>query len=109
MKIKLQISLIGLIGLIGFIVIGVIYFTSSNKQAEYLGTQINEGTGVNYINAIKIGFLQQRRDEKDFLVRKDMKYADQHKARVEEILPYFEKLKEIHQKLLQEKKKYLMQ
>jgi methyl-accepting chemotaxis protein len=97
MKIKLQISLIGLIGLIGFIVIGVIYFTSSNKQAEYLGTQINEGTGVNYINAIKIGFLQQRRDEKDFLVRKDMKYADQHKARVEEILPYFEKLKEIHQ------------
>jgi methyl-accepting chemotaxis protein len=97
MKINLQISFIGLIALLGFIVIGVIYFTSSNKQAEFLGTQISENTGVSYVNAVKIGFLQERRDEKDFLVRKDMKYADRHKARVEEILPYFDKLKNVHQ------------
>jgi methyl-accepting chemotaxis protein len=97
LKISIQILSIGVIALIGFIVIGVIYFNSSSRQAEYLATQLSESTGVNYVNAVSIGFLEQRRDEKDFLVRKQMKYADRHKARVEEILPYFDKLKTIHQ------------
>lgn len=96
LKISAQILSIGVIALIGFIVVGVIYFTSSSRQAEYLETQLSESSGVNAVNAVSIGFLEERRDEKDFLARKQMKYADQHKARVAEILPYFDKLKTIH-------------
>jgi len=102
-KIYLQISLVGLICLIGFIVIGVIYSASSNKQAEFLDTQLSEATGVRYVNAVKNGFLQERRNEKDFLARKDIEYANKHKAKIAEILPYFDKLKIIHQEPKEQK------
>ncbi|OEJ66744.1 methyl-accepting chemotaxis protein [Magnetovibrio blakemorei] len=104
LKISIQILSIGVIALIGFIVIGVIYFNSSSRQAEYLATQLSESAGVTYVNAVSIGFLEERRDEKDFLVRKQVKYADRHKARVDEILPYFDKLKTIHQEPDEQKK-----
>ncbi|MCR4377965.1 MAG: methyl-accepting chemotaxis protein [Rhodospirillales bacterium] len=97
LKISLQILLIGLLALVGFVVIGLIYFSSSTQQAEYLDTQLSEAQGVEYINEVKIGFLEERRNEKDFIVRQDMKYAEQHKAKAEEIMPYFDKLKTIHQ------------
>jgi len=97
LKISLQILLIGLLALVGFVAIGLIYFSSSSQQAEYLDTQLSEAQGVEYINEIKIGFLEERRNEKDFIVRQDMKYAEQHKAKAEEIMPYFDKLKTIHQ------------
>jgi len=95
-KISLQIMMIGLLALLGFVVVGVLYVNSSNQQAAFMSTLLSENSGVNYVNAVSKGFLQQRRDEKDFLARKDMKYAEQHKARVAEILPYFEQLKTIH-------------
>jgi len=102
-KISLQISLVGLIALMGFIVIGVIYFTSNNKQEAFLGTQLSEATGVGYVNAVKNGFLEERRNEKDFLAQKDIKYADLHKAKIEEILPYFDKLKIVHHEPAEQK------
>ena len=97
LKINTQILLIGLLALVGFVVVGVLYADSSAKQTAFLDTQRSENAGVSYVNAVSIGFLQQRRDEKDFLTRKDMKYANQHKARVDEIMPYFDLLKTIHQ------------
>lgn len=96
LKINLQISIISLVGLIGFIVIGVVYFTSSNKQAGFLDTQISETTGVGYVNAVRIGFLQERRNEKDFLIRRKNKYAKRHQTTAVRVMPYFDKLKTIH-------------
>jgi methyl-accepting chemotaxis protein len=97
LKISLQTLLIGLLALVGFVAIGLIYFISSSQQAEYLDTLLSENKGVEYVNEVKIGFLEERRNEKDFLVRQDMKYAEQHKAKAEEVVPYFDKLKTIHQ------------
>ena len=95
-KINLQITLIGALGLIGFIVIGVIYFTSGNKQAGFLDTQLTETSGVGYVNAVRIGFLSERRNEKDFLIRRDEKYIKRHQETAEKVMPYFDKLKAVH-------------
>ena len=97
LKIGIQISVIGIIALLGFVIIGMIYFSSDIKQAAFLDTQSNENQGVGYVNAVKQGFLMERRNEKDFLLRYSMKYADRHKAQAEEIMPFFDKLKTIHQ------------
>ncbi len=96
-RISFQIMLIGLIALLGFLVVGIIYVNSSSKQEGYLETQLHENAGVAYVGAVKAGFLQERRNEKDFLLRKDMKYATRHADTASELLPYFEKLKLIHQ------------
>ena len=96
-KVSLQIALIAVLALIGFVVVGVIYFTSSTRQAAIQETELDETRGVSYANAIKNGFLQERRNEKDFFLRRDLKYAKRHKATAEEIMPYFDKLKTIHQ------------
>ena len=96
-KISLQTTLIGATALIGFVVVAGIYYTSTTTQHDLQQTQLHETRGVSYVNAIKIGFLQERRNEKDFFIRRDMKYADRHKATAEGVMPYFDKLKTIHQ------------
>jgi methyl-accepting chemotaxis protein len=95
-RISVQIMLIGLIALIGFVIVGVIYLDSSSKQNSFLETQLHENAGVVYVGAVKAGFLQERRNEKDFLLRKDMKYAQRHADTAAELLPLFDNLKTIH-------------
>ncbi len=95
-QISVQIMLIGLIALVGFLAVGLIYINSAAKQDEFLRTQLHESEGLNLVNAIKMGFLQERRNEKDFLLRKDMKYVERHKATAEELMPYFDRLKGIY-------------
>jgi len=96
LKINLQILLIGLLAFLGFLIVGVLYFNSSNTQEAYLDTQLTETKGVGYVNFISADFLLARQYEKEFLDTKDLKYADLHKATAVEVMPYFDKLKDIH-------------
>ncbi|MBL6946650.1 MAG: HAMP domain-containing protein [Rhodospirillales bacterium] len=91
-----QIRLIGLLALVGFIVVGVIFFDSTTKQAAIQETQISEIEGVRVVEAVKYGFLNARRAEKDFLSRLNMKYVEKHAQIVDTVLPHFAKLKTIH-------------
>ncbi len=97
MRIGLQVNVVSLIGLIGFLLIGLVYFLGSLTQSGYRETQASETRGVVYVKNVRIGFLKERGHEKDFFRRKDMKSVERHRATAREILPYFEKLKEIHQ------------
>lgn len=96
LRISTQILLIGLIALVGFIAVGIVYHTSAVTQKGFLETFVHETKGVEYVDALKIGFLQERRHEKDFFLRKDMKYAGEHKAEAARLMPFFGKLKTIH-------------
>ncbi|MBT4891080.1 MAG: HAMP domain-containing protein [Rhodospirillales bacterium] len=97
LKIGAQIALIAGIAIMGFVIVGVMYITSTNTQAGFAETQKSESAGVLYVAEVTKGFLTERRNEKDFFLRMDLKYAERHKAEVANVLPYFEKLKEIHQ------------
>jgi methyl-accepting chemotaxis protein len=96
LKVRLQIGLIAALAMIGFIVVASIYYVNTKTQAEFQNTQLTETRGVAYVNAVKTGFLNERRNEKDFLLRQSMKYADRHASKAVEITPYFAKLKTIH-------------
>jgi len=96
-RISMQVMLIGLIALVGFLVVGVIYVNSASNQGGFLETQLNESEGVRYVDTLNAGFLQARRSEKDFLLRKDMTYATQHGEIVSRLLPLFDELATIHQ------------
>ncbi|MCW8914542.1 MAG: methyl-accepting chemotaxis protein, partial [Magnetovibrio sp.] len=96
-KISLQIMLIGLIAFLGFLVVGIVYITSATNQAGYLETQLHEGKGISYVNAIKAGFLQVRQAENEFLATKDIAHVEIHAQTASELLPYFDRLKTIHQ------------
>ena len=95
-RVNLQIGIIGALALIGFVVVGVIYFTSTIEQEEIQATQLSESEGVRLVGVVKYGFLDARRREKDFLIRLNAKYAESHKSVVGKTLPYFEQLKTIH-------------
>jgi methyl-accepting chemotaxis protein len=96
LRLTIQIASIGALALIGFAVIGTVYFTSSLQQAAIQDTQFSETQGVRAVEAAKYGFLDARRQEKDFLARLDMKYAEAHKTVVAAVLPHFDELKTIH-------------
>ncbi|MCW9035017.1 MAG: bacteriohemerythrin [Rhodospirillales bacterium] len=97
LQVSTQTLLIALIAITGFIAATLLYVTSANKQEAFLATQLSETKGVSYVGAVKEAFLQERRNEKDFFLRFKMKYAEEHKKIEADVLPYFDKLKTIHQ------------
>ena len=71
LRVKAQVSLIATIAILGFAVATSIYVISANTQEGFLHTQMVENSGVAYTNFVKQSFLQERRNEKYFLLRLD--------------------------------------
>ncbi len=94
-RIGIQISIIAGLAMVGFAIVGVIYINSASTQAGIQHAQIMATRGVTYVSEVTEGVLMERRNEKDFLLRKDMKYVERHKAEAERIMPFFNNLKEV--------------
>jgi methyl-accepting chemotaxis protein len=78
LAVGLQIALIGVIALVGFVLVGIIYGTSNAKLEKARQAQQTAMEGAHLGEAIKYDFLNARRNEKDFLIRLDEKYALAH-------------------------------
>ena len=78
--IKLNLQMMIIIGsaLVGFIVVGAIYFVNSTTQSSLQHKQLNATENVAAVKALQIGFLLERRNEKDFLLRSKSKYVERH-------------------------------
>ncbi|OFX09338.1 MAG: hypothetical protein A2516_00770, partial [Alphaproteobacteria bacterium RIFOXYD12_FULL_60_8] len=96
LSLSIQVSLIALIALIGFAVVGGIYLISSNTQSEFLDTQMSESRGVLANEEVRVGFLEARGAEQDFLATLDPKFVQAHKEAIEKTLPFFDTLKTVH-------------
>lgn len=77
-RISYQIMLIGVLALIGFIVIGAVVFVGSMRLNALQDELVLHTKARNLTQSIKYEFLNERRREKDFLARMDMKYAGAH-------------------------------
>ncbi|MBL4892503.1 MAG: hypothetical protein JKX91_11925 [Rhizobiaceae bacterium] len=64
-KIKMQLLLIGTIAVTGLVAVGILSFTNASKQTDIQDVQISGANSLSYINAVKNGFLLERRHEKD--------------------------------------------
>ncbi len=80
-----QINVISLIALIGFIVIGVGYKISEVKVFEMQQELSLDITALNTTEKVHYEFLNARRREKDFLLRHEEKYVEEHQGVVQAI------------------------
>ena len=93
-KIKLQLFLIGMITVTGLVAVGLISFSSASKQTAIQDVQIGEAQNLSNINAIKNGFLLERRNEKDFLLQHKSKDVQLHAETASKIMPLFGMLRD---------------
>ncbi|WP_417783865.1 methyl-accepting chemotaxis protein [Terasakiella pusilla] len=80
-----QINVISLIALIGFIVIGVGYKISEDKVFEMQQELSLDIAALNTTEKVHYEFLNARRREKDFLLRHEEKYVEEHQGVVQDI------------------------
>lgn len=96
LSIGLQIGLISLIAFIGFGTVGFVMNQGLAEQTRILAEKKLADDGLKATDAVRYQFLNARRREKDFLIRLDMKYADDH-AKVSQILKaHIDKLNKYH-------------
>lgn len=95
--IRIQVLLLVLLPLASFMLLAAVYYYGEKAQNSLHEVAAHETKGVEYVKDLKIGFLQERRHEKDFLLRRSAKDTDEHKKVAQESMPYFDKLKTIHQ------------
>ena len=85
LKIKTQISLIGIFVFVGLLVIGLTYVSGNNKISNIQHELTHKTQKLQLVNLVQYEFLNARRSEKDFLIRKQTKYADKHAQNVDAI------------------------
>lgn len=95
MNISKQIGVISGLVFVGMVFVLVSYVMGANKVSN-LHHELNEdGERLHLVNAIQYEFLNSRRSEKDFLIRRDEKYAQKHAANVDAIHADISKLREM--------------
>jgi len=88
---KKLLSLAGLV-VVSFVTIAMMYGYSVSVQHD-ADTENQRIAKVEYIiQDINIGLLQARRNEKDFLLRRDIKYSDQHNKTMKDNMALVRKL-----------------
>lgn len=81
---KQVLSIVGL-AIIGFLIVGGVYFWSDSKVSAERELASAAGTRMSVVQSVQYQFLNVRRREKDFLLRRDEKYVAQLNAVVTEI------------------------
>lgn len=92
MKIRTQVLTVVAVALLGYAAIGAVYYVSNTKQQNLQAVQLQATEVVKNVNALQTGFLQERRSEKDFFLRTNLKYAKRHAATAVAMTPNFEAL-----------------
>ncbi len=87
---KISYKILGIVVLLvlGFIGIGIVYNIGLDIQEEAI-------TLDHHVNEVKVGILQARRREKDFLLRLDEKYVKKHKKEMDTIHKKMDDLKKL--------------
>jgi methyl-accepting chemotaxis protein len=79
-KISMQINAIVLAALLGFLISGIIYYASYTQSLKKEAISVHAQSAKEINDDIRYGFLNARRNEKDFLVRLDEASVDKHTA-----------------------------
>jgi methyl-accepting chemotaxis protein len=77
-SLKFQIGIIGVFASAGMFTVGAIYFTSQNTLVHYGSSLAAAEQLQDLATKANVELLEMRRAEKDFLLRKDEKYAQRH-------------------------------
>ena len=78
LRLSHKIGVIGAIGVLGLVIVGGLYLFGSWTQARSQKTAEDASALAKLTNKLSIQMLQARRAEKDFLLRRDDRYAKNH-------------------------------
>lgn len=94
-SVKKQIGLISFLTFLGMITIGVTYFYSYKKSEEIRAQLSIAAHKLEFVDTVHYEFLNSRRSEKDFLIRRDMKYVGRHDENAAKVADSLKKLTEL--------------
>jgi methyl-accepting chemotaxis protein len=77
-RLAYKVGSLGAVGVLGLVLVGSIYFIGSTWQSHYEKISAAASTLEATMKDLEIALLQSRRNEKDFLLRKDDKYVRAH-------------------------------
>jgi methyl-accepting chemotaxis protein len=94
-RISHRIALIALVGVFGVLAVAglLVYQRSLVSQIDATAGRANQAAAVT--SELQIGFLQLRRNEKDFFLRRDERYVEMHAARSQEVARSLEAIEAI--------------
>jgi len=78
LRINLRMSLLAGLSVASIVILGCVYFIGDISMGRSFGTADEFSKLGHLANKVEIGALQMRRSEKDFLLRRDMKYVDKY-------------------------------
>ena len=85
-KVAVQIGIIAVLGIAGVMALGAAYLVSETRLSGMQSRFDHQRAIHDTLEQIDIGLLQDRRLEKDFLLRKQESYVTRHKTQTTEIL-----------------------
>ncbi len=92
-RISQRISAVSLLSIIGAVLIIAVFWWSHKESVRMLEMQKQAEAQARISSELSEELLQIRRKEKDFFLRKDLKYVEDHKAIIKKIEAYTEELK----------------
>ncbi|MEO3387122.1 methyl-accepting chemotaxis protein [Mesorhizobium sp. CAU 1741] len=95
LRISHRIGMIALVGVIGVIAVSGLFLYERHLIGQIEATEAQAGQAAQVTGALQTGFLQLRRHEKDFFLRKDERYVESHLARSAEVATSIEAIEAI--------------
>lgn len=91
-KINFQVMAIPVAAILGFVIVAVANFANNQIASDLRAEQSAATEVVRTVSAIQVGFLQNRRSEKDFFLRGTEKFAIRHTEQSAETMVHFDEL-----------------
>jgi methyl-accepting chemotaxis protein len=92
-RVSYKVAALGAVGILGLLIIGAIFYVGTASQLRYQKLADDAVTVRATSRNLLIELLQLRRNEKDFLLRKDDKYAKTHAENTATAVGIFDQLK----------------
>ncbi len=95
-RISARISLLSAIAVVSVVILGAAYFLGDIKLSSAFHSQSENSQLAQLAQQVEAGALQMRRREKDFIIRRDMKYAEKYEAATAEVLASLDRMAGLH-------------
>ena len=94
-KIAARIGLLAAISAISVVILGVTYVVGDLKTGAALDAEMEHAHLAQFAQQVESGALQMRRNEKDFIIRKGMKYVERYDGAVAGVLETLDRMGEL--------------
>ncbi|MCE8000718.1 MAG: HAMP domain-containing protein [Rhodobiaceae bacterium] len=93
LKISVRIGILAAMGVVSVVILGTTYLVGDIRTSAASAAKIENSELAQLAMSVEIGALQMRRNEKDFLLRSDMKYVERYEEAALNVLDALDEMK----------------